>query len=126
MSRNRRDRILQIVLTDASFTPKTVRGERVWVGRCIHCDRKLMVDTSGEALGPITIEHILPRNHGGDNAVTNLALACKRCNNVKGYRLDHLPLSDPRLARSIEQLRKVRKERWREADEAPDPYDVHG
>ena len=125
MSRNRRDRILQIVLTDASFTPNRSRGSEFGSGG-IHCDRKLMVDTSGEALGPITIEHILPRNHGGDNSVTNLALACKRCNNVKGYRLDHLPLSDPRLARSIEQLRKVRKERWREADEAPDPYDVHG
>ena len=124
MSRIRRERILQIVLTDSSFQPKTIRGERVWVGRCIHCNRKLMVATTGECLGPLTIEHILPRNHGGTDEVTNLALACKRCNNTKGYRLDPLPLSNPRLIRAIEALRSARQRRWRNAADAPDPLDI--
>lgn len=121
MSRIRRKRVLEIVLTDHTFLLKMVRNSVVWVGRCIHCDRKLMVNLDGSPLGPITIEHIHPRNHGGLDEVENLALACARCNNIKGYRLDHLPIANPRLAQTIEKLKAIRKSRWREPTTAPDP-----
>jgi len=33
------------------------------------------------------VEHIVPRKHGGDDAPSNLALACVRCNAHKGTNL---------------------------------------
>lgn len=35
----------------------------------------------------ITIEHLLPKNLGGSNAIANLLLACFACNNSRGSRL---------------------------------------
>lgn len=50
------------------------------------------------------VEHIIPRQHGGDDAPANLALACDRCNAHKGPNLTGIdpetgtlmPLFDPR------------------------------
>ena len=54
------------------------------------------------APGPTTtLEHIVPRTHGGTHAPENLALACARCNGQKGVRLDGRPLHDPTLQRVI-------------------------
>jgi hypothetical protein len=36
---------------------------------------------------PHHIDHIRPKQHGGDNALTNLALACQGCNLKKGANL---------------------------------------
>ncbi len=33
---------------------------------------------------PLQIEHIHPRAHGGTNCVSNLTLACEKCNIAKG------------------------------------------
>ena len=33
------------------------------------------------------VEHIVPRQHGGDDGIYNLALACPRCNAFKGPNL---------------------------------------
>jgi hypothetical protein len=33
-------RVLAIVATDRTFEPRDLDGERVWVGKCIHCGRK--------------------------------------------------------------------------------------
>jgi hypothetical protein len=33
------------------------------------------------------IEHVIPRKHGGDDGLANLALACERCNSHKGTNL---------------------------------------
>ena len=51
------------------------------------------------------IEHIVPRQHGGSDDPSNLALACHRCNLSKGPNLtgidpitgEIVPLFDPRL-----------------------------
>ena len=40
----------------------------------------------------LTIDHILPRSHGGTSALYNLATACKRCNNRKGNNRAIVPL----------------------------------
>ena len=48
-----------------------------WGRRCAYCDAK---DT------PLQIEHIVPRTNGGSNRVSNLTLACVRCNTDKGAR----------------------------------------
>ena len=60
-------RVLAIVATDSTYEPAVLDGKRVWVGKCIHCNRKLTIADDGTPLSRATIEHIWPRNHGGAN-----------------------------------------------------------
>jgi len=50
--------------------------------RCEYC--RLHQDHSPFSL---QVEHIIPRKHGGSDDLTNLALACDRCNLHKGSDL---------------------------------------
>ena len=106
--------MLDIVATDATFERKLLRGHEAWVGKCLHCNRKLVVTLAGDT--DATIEHCLPQNHGGGNELTNLALACEPCNQQKGYRHDFKKPNDPRAREVIASLLAKRRERWREAD----------
>ncbi len=45
--------------------------------KCAYC---------GKSGLPLQIEHIVPRSRGGSNSVTNLALACEKCNQKKGTK----------------------------------------
>ena len=45
------------------------RGHEVWLGKCLHCNAHLMVDLQGEPISRATIEHIVPRVHGGTDAL---------------------------------------------------------
>jgi len=40
----------------------------------------------GAAEGPMTVDHVIPRNLGGSDAWENLVCACIKCNNKKGDR----------------------------------------
>ena len=77
-----------MVATDATFERADLRGEPVWVGKCIHCGADLVVREDGTPVGRATVEHIAPRNRGGTDEPENLALACARCNHQKGHRHD--------------------------------------
>ena len=48
-----------------------------WKRKCAYCDK------SGV---PLQIEHIHPKSKGGSDRISNLALACKKCNINKGDR----------------------------------------
>lgn len=106
--------ILEIVATDRTFARAEIRGRAGWVGKCIHCRSAITVDTEGEPIGAATIEHIVPKNHGGTDDVDNLALACARCNSLKGVRHDNRRADDPRRLELVEKLQAQRRERWRE------------
>jgi HNH endonuclease len=54
------------------------------------------------------IEHIVAKQHGGMDAVDNLALACHRCNLCKGPNLTGV---DPHT-RSVVTLFHPRHDRW--------------
>jgi hypothetical protein len=54
------------------------------------------------------IEHIIARQHGGSDALDNLALACHRCNLRKGPNLSGI---DP-LTGSVEILFHPRRDDW--------------
>jgi len=56
------------------------------------------------------IEHIVARQHGGDDEETNLALACHRCNRHKGPNLSGI---DP-SGGSPTLLFHPRRETWKE------------
>jgi hypothetical protein len=114
---SRAARVLSVVHTDRSFERKEVRGERVWVGRCIHCGSALVVSEDGATAA--TLEHIEPSTHGGTDDVRNLALACARCNQRKGARLDVRRRDDPTLCAVIETLRQRRAARWRDDPRSP-------
>lgn len=116
MSASKRRRILDIIATDRTFSRQEQRGAVVWVGKCIHCNRRLVVAEDGTPLSHATIEHIVPRSHGGNNDVTNLALACGACNFEKGRRHDVRRADDPKLLQLIERLYDIRQRRWRDPE----------
>ncbi|MCK4416908.1 MAG: HNH endonuclease [Candidatus Latescibacteria bacterium] len=46
--------------------------------RCQYC---------GTTQGPMTIDHVIPKNLGGEDSWENMVCACIKCNNKKGHRL---------------------------------------
>ena len=46
-------------------------------GKCQYC---------GSTEGPMSIDHVIPRSHGGGETWGNLVCACSRCNNKKSDR----------------------------------------
>jgi hypothetical protein len=55
-------------------------------------------------------DHIVPRQHGGENDAENLALACLRCNRYKGPNIGSLDPSTGELVRFF----NPRTQRWEE------------
>ncbi len=106
--------LLAAAVTDATFERTTLDGQVVWVGKCIHCGRKLVVRDDGRAMGEATLEHVWPETQGGTNAVDNLAVACAGCNREKGSRHDHR--GGQRLDEVVAKLRQRRTERWRDPE----------
>ena len=112
MSQNHRDLMLLCAAYDRTFRYSGGR-HGTWLGKCIHCRRKLGLEADGKPHGGTTLEHIVPRTHGGTNAPENLAIACGRCNAQKGRKLDVLPVHDHRLVSVIQTLRERRANRLR-------------
>lgn len=112
MSRVRR-LLLRAAESDNTFQLLDVRGSACWVGRCIHCQSRVVVPLSDAEPASATLEHIVPKNHGGTDDAANLALACARCNQGKGKRLDRRRADDPTLTRVIALLQERRRERQR-------------
>jgi 5-methylcytosine-specific restriction endonuclease McrA len=48
-----------------------------WQRRCAYCAKENV---------PLQVEHIVPRAKGGSDRVSNLALACEKCNTAKGIQ----------------------------------------
>lgn len=104
--------ILEIVNHDRTFELQDVQGKKLWVGKCIHCNSKIMVDPQGNLISA-TIEHIVPKNHNGTDELSNLTLACKQCNESKGYRLDNKNRNNAKLMEVIDRLQKRKAARQR-------------
>lgn len=98
-----------------------LRGRPGWSGRCLHCKSRLVLEDDGTPVGEVTLEHIVPRSHGGTDDLENLGLACARCNHGKGVRIDRLPEHDERYQRVVGRLVEERRRRWRDPDDAPPP-----
>lgn len=54
------------------------------------------------------VEHIVARQHGIDDTMANLALACDRCNFLKGPNIASIDPNDGRMAR----LYHPRQDSW--------------
>lgn len=78
-----------------------------WGRKCAYC---------GESNIPLQIEHIIPRSRGGTDRVSNLTLACKKCNQEKGNRtaaefgFSH---TENRAKRPLKDAAAVNATRWR-------------
>lgn len=114
LARGKRQRILAIIATDRTFERTEWRGVAVWTGKCLHCNAHLIVGLDGEPQSRATIEHIVPRTHGGGDDLPNLGLACARCNMQKGVRHDSRAKGDARAQEVVARLLERRRERWRE------------
>ena len=60
------------------------------------------------ATQPFSVEHINPRQKGGDNALDNLALACQGCNGPKHTKITGV---DP-FTKQIVPLFHPRQQKW--------------
>ncbi|MCU0698300.1 MAG: HNH endonuclease [Myxococcaceae bacterium] len=107
--------LLAVARTDATFEPVLVDGRRALRGRCLHCNRPLVLLDDGTPVSAITLEHIVPKTAGGTDDLGNLGLACPRCNHGKGVRHDRRLRTSARSAEVIERLLERRRARWREA-----------
>jgi len=72
-------------------------------GRCEYC--RLPAECSQL---PFSVDHVLPRKHGGSDLLENLAYACQWCNLHKGANLTGI---DP-ATRSVRALFNPRTQSW--------------
>jgi 5-methylcytosine-specific restriction endonuclease McrA len=113
MSLRGRKLLLAAAESDATFERVWLDGAEAWVGRCIHCGTRVVVPLDARTPASGTLEHIVPRNHGGGDEPENLAVACACCNHSKGRRLDGRHRNDPRLEHVIALLQARRRQRLR-------------
>lgn len=74
-------------------------------GCCEYC-----LSQEGYATQGFSVEHIMPRHMGGDNAADNLALACQGCNN---FKYNKTSACDP-ASRQMVPLFHPRQQQWHE------------
>jgi hypothetical protein len=74
--------------------------------RCEYCG----LHQNDSPLGPLQIEHVVPKKHGGGDERENLALACVDCNLHKGTNIAGL---DPETGR-LTPLFNPRRHAWDE------------
>ncbi|NEO30367.1 MAG: HNH endonuclease [Symploca sp. SIO3C6] len=53
-----------------------------WGRKCAYCHKEGL---------PLEVEHIQPRSKGGSNRVSNLTIACTKCNQRKGNKAVEQP-----------------------------------
>ncbi|MCJ8282817.1 MAG: RNA-guided endonuclease IscB [Rivularia sp. ALOHA_DT_140] len=69
-----------------------------WGRECTYCGKKDV---------PLQIEHIYPKSKGGSNRVSNLCLACEKCNQKKGNKeVDKFLKNKPELLNKIKSKAK--------------------
>ncbi|MEM7554795.1 MAG: RNA-guided endonuclease IscB [Cyanobacteria bacterium P01_A01_bin.84] len=69
-----------------------------WGRECTYCNKKDV---------PLQIEHIHPKSKGGSNRVSNLCLACSRCNQKKGNKpVEEFLKNKPSLLKTIKSQAK--------------------
>ena len=70
-----------------------------WEHMCAYCKKKGV---------PLQVEHVMPRSRGGSNRLSNLVMACEKCNKKKGgQKIEEFLRKDPDLLKKIKGQLKV-------------------
>ncbi|MGB9886265.1 MAG: RNA-guided endonuclease IscB [Moorellales bacterium] len=69
-----------------------------WGRRCAYC---------GKDNVPLEVDHVVPKSRGGTDRVSNLALACRKCNQAKGNRLSQEWLEELKKSRRAADRRRA-------------------
>ena len=70
-----------------------------WGRRCAYCGKENV---------PLEVEHIEPKAHRGTNRISNLTLACRKCNERKGARsVEEFLRGKPEILKRINAQRKA-------------------
>jgi len=74
-----------------------------WKHACTYCGKQDI---------PLQVEHIHPRANGGSNRISNLCLACEKCNQVKGTKdiKDFLKKKPDRMLKILAQAKAPLKD----------------
>jgi 5-methylcytosine-specific restriction endonuclease McrA len=73
---------------------------------CYYCGERM--SENAESARAVTLDHIIPRAHGGTYAQRNLVAACRTCNGIRGH-------ADFEAFRDLLRGRRVTKEQlWPE------------
>ena len=103
-------RLMNPEISGIKYQQGTLQGYEIreyllekWKRKCAYCDKTGV---------PLQIEHIHPKSKGGSDRISNLALACKKCNINKGDRnIRSFLAHDPaRLARILAQAKRQLKD----------------
>lgn len=76
MQTSKRRRLKKEVLRRDGVLDILPCGTRYYIGVCYICDA-IKIGTQ------LTLDHIIPLYQGGEDAISNLALACKECNEAR-------------------------------------------
>lgn len=55
-----------------------------WGATCWLCGRAINLDAATQSPGSFTLDHVVPRSHGGGNNLDNLRPSHRLCNNERG------------------------------------------
>lgn len=73
-----------------------------WGRKCVYCEVEKV---------PLEIEHIVPKSKGGTNRISNLTLACKKCNIKKGNKpIQQFVKDKDKLKRILSQTKRPLKD----------------
>lgn len=65
------------------ISPNSLQGiYKLYDGKCSFCGRTIRMDEASR-------DHYFPQKEGGANALFNIVLACKPCNNKKGHQFPY-------------------------------------
>jgi 5-methylcytosine-specific restriction endonuclease McrA len=93
-----RQRDQELAMTGNGFRSTSPRDQVYLLNRlllaqgrgCFYCDRHISLRKFFSSLHYATVDHFIPLNLGGRDHISNVVLACKRCNRHKGSRFPTL------------------------------------
>jgi len=82
---------------------------KVWGKSCAYCGIRLSIDGEKQR----TVDHFIPKYHGGKDRWNNVVLSCVQCNKDKGHTMPEVYLSTDKYKEIKQRLDNVFKKSQR-------------